>query len=387
MHSIFDLDTGRVAATRYGPGSDSVRMPGSTGGNGAGGAAAAAVFSRVVDADAGVPLDLTDGDSVVVVLGEQADELVAGPGRLLQTAAELRDRGHRIALAGVGDTPASLAILPLLRPDLLEVDLRTLEKQPDWQRAQTINAITAYAEELPSLVLAVGVECEADLLLARSIGATLGQGEAAANGSSLPIRPDGTGSDGAGPERTGPERTGSELSGSSPSGIVFGAPLRPAVTADEPTPFSVTAADHPVRTASRAQLKKTSQFLETCAFDCDEATVVLSTFQKSSNLTPDVVELYSALSRNLSYVFALTHSTESNRTTPSDVPHLRVRTFEPEHPLSQEWNVIIVNARYQAMLVARETIDRRSDEQLFEYVLTHNRETVLQAAQALVPLL
>ena len=65
---------------------------------------------------------------VVVEMTERA--LVARPAELLRTVERVRDLGWGVALDDVGAEPASLAFMPLLRPDEVKLDLRLVQDRP-----------------------------------------------------------------------------------------------------------------------------------------------------------------------------------------------------------------------------------------------------------------
>ena len=111
---------------------------------------------------------------VVVDLTERA--LTTRPADVFRLAARLRERGWGIALDDLGADPAALALLPVLRPDVLKLDLRLLAARPEAEVATIVQAVGAQAERDGSLVLAERVQDAADLRTARALGATLGQG-------------------------------------------------------------------------------------------------------------------------------------------------------------------------------------------------------------------
>ncbi len=118
----------------------------------------------------GAPGDLR----VVVELTERA--LAARPAELLRTVERVRSLGWGVALDDVGAEAMSLALMPLLRPDVVKLDLRLVQDRPGPAVAQIMNAVNAYAEESGALVLAEGIEDEGHLRMARALGARLGQG-------------------------------------------------------------------------------------------------------------------------------------------------------------------------------------------------------------------
>ena len=112
--------------------------------------------------------------AVVVELTERA--LTARPAELLRVVGELRAAGWGIALDDVGADVRSLALMPLLRPEVIKLDLRLVPRQASDEIAEIVNAVNAESERTGALVLAEGVETEAHLATARAMGATLAQG-------------------------------------------------------------------------------------------------------------------------------------------------------------------------------------------------------------------
>ncbi|MGI4896203.1 MAG: EAL domain-containing protein [Janthinobacterium lividum] len=112
---------------------------------------------------------------VVVELSERA--LSAHPAEVMHLVDLVRARGWGIALGDVGADPGSTALLPLVRPDVITLDPRLLRAHHDASDVAAIaNAVSAQAERDASIVLADGVETEADLHTALALGATLGRG-------------------------------------------------------------------------------------------------------------------------------------------------------------------------------------------------------------------
>ena len=58
---------------------------------------------------------------------------------------------------------------------------------------------------------------------------------------------------------------------------------------------------------------------------------------------------------------------------------------DDDHPLGGEWTVTVVGPHDAAALIARDCGSDVSDrERLFEYVITHDRSTVIAAARSLM---
>jgi hypothetical protein len=79
--------------------------------------------------------------------------LAARPAELLATVRRLRSAGWRIALDDVGANDLSLAFMPLLRPDIIKLDLPLVQHRPGPKVAEIMNAVNAYAERSGSVVL------------------------------------------------------------------------------------------------------------------------------------------------------------------------------------------------------------------------------------------
>ncbi len=102
--------------------------------------------------------------------------LTLRPAQLLETVERMRTGGFGIALDDVGADRRSLALLPLLRPDVVKFDVSLIHDHPSRQSGEVMNGVCAYAEQTGATVLAEGIENEQHLLAARSLGATLAQG-------------------------------------------------------------------------------------------------------------------------------------------------------------------------------------------------------------------
>jgi EAL domain-containing protein (putative c-di-GMP-specific phosphodiesterase class I) len=92
---------------------------------------------------------------VVVELTERA--LTADPTQLLRVVERIRSRGWGIALDDVGADRASLALLPLLRPDVIKLDLRLVQQRATADIAEIVSAVNAEAERSGTVVLAEGI--------------------------------------------------------------------------------------------------------------------------------------------------------------------------------------------------------------------------------------
>jgi EAL domain-containing protein (putative c-di-GMP-specific phosphodiesterase class I) len=150
-------------------------------------------FVNVEPASAGTvcPPDLADvvdqaRTSLRVVL-ELAERAVArDPGRVPAVQARSREAGWGVALDDVGTGPDTIALLPVVRPDVVKLDLQLLHAPDDPPTAAVVAAVADYAEATAAIVLAEGIETARHLATARAMGATVGQGWHFGRPGSLP---------------------------------------------------------------------------------------------------------------------------------------------------------------------------------------------------------
>ena len=301
------------------------------------------------------PGDLEDisGEGVILELTERA--LTARPAQLLQTVARARAAGWGIALDDVGADPASLALLPMLRPDVIKLDLRLVQQRPTGEIAAVMNAVHAEAERSGSLVLAEGLETEDHVQTARAFGATLGQGWFFGRPGPLPaVLP---------PYAAGPVR------------ILARGDQIPALS-----PFALAASVRTPRAAVKPLLIEISKQLEAQARNAGEAAVVLAAFQHARFFTSPTRRRYEELAATTAFVAAL-----GEDMPPEPLPGVRGAVLHPDDPVRGEWDVVVLGPHFAATLVARDLGDDGPDAgRRFEFVLSHDRELTVAVANALM---
>ncbi|RBY83223.1 EAL domain-containing protein [Blastococcus sp. TF02A-30] len=290
---------------------------------------------------------------VVLEVTERA--LAARPAELLRTVERVRRFGWGVALDDVGADPMSLSFMPLLRPDVVKLDLRLVQERPGPEIAQIMNAVNAYAESTGALVLAEGIETEAHLATARALGAELGQGWLFGRPAAGPVE-------------------GREV-----AGLV----LPPQGCAEEGldgSPFRCLPPSARLRHAPKALLIELSKQLEREAVRVGETCVVGATFQEARHLTPATVVRYRELAGATGFVCALG---EGVPTEP--VPGVRGADLAADDPVRGEWDLVVLGPHFAAALLARDLGSPGPErERQFEYALTYERATVVRAAQALL---
>ena len=291
--------------------------------------------------------------TVVVELTERA--LTARPAQLLQTVAKIRSYGWGVALDDVGADPSSLALLPMLRPDVIKLDLRLVQQHATAEIASIMNAVHAEAERSGTLVLAEGLETEEHVQTARAFGATLGQGWFFGRPGPLP----------------------------DPLPAFTGRPVHIAPRGDQLptlTPFQLGAALRTPRAAVKPLLIEISKQLEAQARAAGESALVLAAFQHAQFFTPDTRRRYAELARSASFVGALGEAMPAE-----PLPGVRGAVLTSGDPLRGEWDVAVLGPHFAATLVARDLGDAGPDrERRFEFVLSHDRELTISVAQSLM---
>ena len=291
---------------------------------------------------------------VVMEITERA--IAARPAELLRTVERVRELGWGVAVDDVGAEAMSLAFLPLLRPDVVKLDLRLVQERPGPQIAEIMNAVNAYAERSGALVLAEGIEDEQHLRTAQGLGATLAQGW-------LFGRP----GPGAAPDLTVGELA---LPGST----------LPAGDLGAVSPFACLPDGTPLRRAPKLLLIELSKQLEREAMRLGETCVVAATFQEARHFTVSTTQRYRDLVERTGFVCALGEDLPVE-----PLPGLRGAHLDPEDPVRGEWDIAVLSPHFSAALLARDLGDDGPDfERTFEYALTYDRDTVSRAASSLL---
>jgi EAL domain-containing protein (putative c-di-GMP-specific phosphodiesterase class I) len=293
--------------------------------------------------------------SAPAVLEVTERALMTDPAGLMHAIDRARTLGYRIALDDLGADPASLALLPLLRPDVIKLDMALIRDRADQDAARVMSAVAAHAERTGAVVLAEGVETEEHRTTALALGATYGQGW-------LFGRPVGTVQDAA-----------------ALAGIRFGSgPVAPVPTGD--TPYEVVAPVRTPRPSNRALLVQMSIFLESRARASGDSAVVLSTFQHNDNLSPATVRRYEALVAEAGLVAVFL----AGKAPLPPTSRIRVGQIDLTDPLINEWDVVVLTADFAAVLAAREVDAANHAEGAYEFVLTHDRDLATAAALTLI---
>lgn len=291
--------------------------------------------------------------NIVIELTERY--LADDPAAVLDAVASARAEGLGIAIDDVGAEPASLAMMPLVHPDIIKLDLSLIQGSPDIAVARTINGVLAEVERTGAIVLAEGVETPEHTDMALAMGATLGQGWR--YGRPRPLADHW-------PRKRSPALP----------------LLRPEPTS-RATPYQVVTKERPARNATKQLLMSLSRHLEYRAADPSEPGVLVACFQQAQHFDSPTRRRYANVAESAVMVAAL------GRDMPTEpAPRVRGTPLDPDDPLADEWVVIVVAAHFGAALVARRPPPEIAEPGVasYEFAITYDRGLVIAAAQSLM---
>src|SRR5215211_1873138 len=281
--------------------------------------------------------------TVVIEVTEQA--LISRPDTLLAALTRFRTQGWGVALDDVGADSRSLALMSLLYPDVIKLDLRRLRERAPEDVARIVGAVGAESERRQAIVLAEGIDSEEQLAAARAFGAQLGQGYLLGEPAPLP---------GTLPEPGRALRLTS--SGGDPAGD---SPYR-----------RVTNWKRPAR-GSRELAERTAGLIVRQAAALGESAVVLVAYPDEGHAGPEQVAELRALAGRLAFVGAVG--------APAELGDGRVRTGSLDDTLRGTWTAVALGPGVAACFVAREAGDGE-----WELTTSYDRDLVVESALLLM---
>jgi EAL domain-containing protein (putative c-di-GMP-specific phosphodiesterase class I) len=295
----------------------------------------------------------SDGQGLRIVMEITERALTSRPAVLLALVERCRTRGWGVALDDVGSDSRSLALMPLIEPDVVKLDLGLVQGRATAEISAVVAGVEAQAERAGTLILAEGIETDEHLALAKGMGARLGQGWFFGRPGPLPTQ-------------MPPVARSLELAGRS--------------LAARRSPFEIAAASRPVRQATKPLLLAMSHHLENEALALGHKSVVFATFQHVDNFTPRTRHRYSFLARDTAFVGVL-----AKNMTPAPVRGVRGARLAEDDPVRSEWDLAVLGPHFAAALVSRDLGDSGPDEKRrFDYVMTYDRDIVVEVARSLM---
>jgi EAL domain-containing protein (putative c-di-GMP-specific phosphodiesterase class I) len=305
----------------------------------------------------GDPMFARAHDELTLMFEITERNLLAHPHSLIRKVAALRADGFAIALDDVGAHPDSLALLDVIRPDVIKLDLALVQTQPTYAQARTLAAVLAHHERTGAAILAEGIETEEHLEQALAVGATLGQGFRF--GHAGPLDRDAT-------------------------ALWLPPPLTKPQDASTGSPFDRVAGTSPVRTARKKTLTALSRNIESQAAQADDRPMVFTALQRDQHFTGATRDRYRDLATTCPLVAVF------GQNLPTELGSgVRGIELDPADPLCAEWTVIALGPHNATALIAREQTHQsaqaiRDGDRRFDFVITYDRTLVTAAARDLL---
>lgn len=283
--------------------------------------------------------------------------LLTNPRGLLRKVAALRMLGFAIALDDVGSHPDSLALLDVVAPDIVKLDMGLVQRQPDRMHTRTVAAIIAHHERTGAVICAEGIETADHLEQALAYGATLGQG----NWFGVP---------------------GEVTSRSRP--YLWPTRRTPSLPDAHPSAIEVAIAGLPTRTVRRETLTALSHHIGGIAASAQNTPIVLATVQADEELDAHTERMFSAIAERSPLVAVFGHGCQI-----SLGPRVRGVTLDRDDPLLQKSTILVLGAETACGLMASERpLPARhstdSERRRFDMVITFDHERVTAAARPLL---
>lgn len=276
--------------------------------------------------------------------------LTSRAAELLPAVQAARERGWGIAVDDIGADTRSLALMSLVCPDVIKLDRSLVQAQPTPEIVAIAGAVGAQAERTGATVLAEGIESEDQARYARALGATLGQGFLFGRPSPAPDR-----------------------------GRATDVPL-PIYTVALPntwrTPFELASAHCTVRHGPLSLLAAISHELERQAARNSRTSLLISSFPGRDRWMAHINDAHEELAAELAFAAVLAVGMP-----PEPIPGLKGINIHEDDPVSGTWNVIVISAHFASMLVATE---RPREEKDLDFIFTHDRDVIVECAQALM---
>lgn len=288
-------------------------------------------------------------ESVLRVFVEVNDRaLAADPAGVLGAVDRAREMGWGIALDDIGGSRAPVAMLPIVRADVLKLDLRLLNKASAEDSAAIITSVLRYVETKGAALLVEGIESKAEARWARALGATYAQGMHL--GAPGPLR----------------------ISYPTPSVPVR---LRTIATVDRriTSPFALLE-DHAHQRMDRDLLQRLGAVVAHSPRSTDNWPVFLAGVGKDTDQGTAVVDYIHGLP--LESLLFVTFGTDMPAAPAPGVRGVRVRR---DDPLADERFLIVLSDQGPVALFARTTSDG-----LFDVAITQDPELVHRIAHHLI---
>ena len=297
------------------------------------------------DRMSGLSEDALSQLDLVVEFTERA--ITESPAELLRSINRVRQLGGAVAIDDVGPGGAPLAIVPLVRPDVVKLDLSIVHNPTNRESARVAAAMSAYSEAAGARVVAEGIEREEHVMSALALGATLGQGWLFGRPAPLP----------------------DPLPSAQIRLTIGGAPARTPAS----SPAALVGRRLPLRRGTEELVRELAGQLLGQAGEMGEHAVVAASVAPRPE-APLLLERLAPLVRDAALVALVGANVE--------LAGAHIGLVEPGEPLAREWNLAVLGPYFAGALVARLVDD--APHRTCDFALTHDPDIVGDVAADLV---
>ena len=307
-----------------------------------------------VDIDLYDPQRTYSAGETLALLIEPRSVLRRPQSRLAQVAQARRD-GRLIAIEGITADRRTATLLTLIEPDIVLLHPDILGPVPTPETAHLAHTLAAHVERTGAVVIATGVDTEADRRTAETLGARYGLGA---------LHP---------PVSDADDRVLGSISQLPPL------PAHTTPSTDEKTPFAIASKSGAPRPADQRLLLEMSKDLERTATEASVA-VVLGTFQDRHHFASSTSQRWRAMSEKVGLV-----GVYGEGIRPMSEGNIPYAPLSSDDTLVGEWNVAVLGMHFAALLSAREIHGRRpSGRREFMFVQSYDRTIVTQAIRVIL---
>ena len=297
------------------------------------------------DRMSGLSEDALSQLDLVVEFTERA--ITESPAELLRSINRVRQLGGAVAIDDVGPGGAPLAIVPLVRPDVVKLDLSIVHNPTNRESARVAAAMSAYSEAAGARVVAEGIEREEHVMSALALGATLGQGWLFGRPAPLP----------------------DPLPSAQIHLPIGGVPVRTPAS----SPAALVGRRLPLRRGTEDLVRELAGQLLGQAGELGEHAVVAASVAPRP-AAPLLLERLAPLVHDAALVALVGANVE--------LAGAHIGLVEPGEPLAREWNLAVLGPYFAGALVAR-LVDGAPDGTC-DFALTHDPDIVADVAADLV---
>ncbi len=295
----------------------------------------------------------SDGYGTFVV---RESSMVDNPAKTLLEVEKARAENNIIAVDDVGGQFASFGILPLIEPDIIVLAPEMSASDPDPYVARATHVLAAQAERTGAVIVASGVDSEAHRVRALELGATFGIGQLY-------------------PPRSSPKSLSAGTSRAVLASRIWSTP-----DADSTSPFAIASAGRVATRSRKNLLVEMSTHIEWQASVAGPETLILGAFQHDRHFRGTTKARWQAMAEHSAYTGVCGVGMSDTSET-----HIHRASLDPADGMTEEWNVVVLGAYFCCVLSARETNtgDCGPDRE-FDYVISHDRCTVVRCAKAIL---